>query len=398
MVPIRKSELMDFNAEQTRNSAIQDLHPAELNQPKYERLKRHLLAEMTSGRLKPGDALPSELRMAEQHEISRNTVRQAISELKQDGLIHQIRGKGTFVNKEALRRLRRGLAVFALITIDTQTLFYPSLLKGFESAAAKKQKQVLICSTDNDPYRQCDIILQLLDKEVNGVAIVPAQNPDTQPHQVRQLQKQGIPVVFCHRRVEGIHAPLLAIDFWGVGRIAGEAVLKKGHRRVALLVTGRGRFANLLEDSMRATLRAGGSDLPEYSVQRLVGKEFQKTDLSDAIQFISKMLRDLWDKPEPPTAIVCSNDQLAEVVYLQLHKMGLRVPEDVSLVGFGGTSRDTAMSRQLTSVTIDEVELGSRAAELLDEICSGTRPMDDTEEIIMPLSLSDGLTLGPAPE
>jgi len=98
--------------------------------------------------------------------------------------------------------------------------------------------------------------------------------------------------------------------------------------------------------------------------------------------------------PNPPTAIMASFDSMAELIYLLLGRLGLRVPEDISLIGFGGTWREGAVVRQLTSVTVDEAELGRHAVEMLHEMRSGERPIDDIEEIVMPLNLSDGQTLG----
>ena len=94
--------------------------------------------------------------------------------------------------------------------------------------------------------------------------------------------------------------------------------------------------------------------------------------------------------------IATSFDTMAEMILLKLNRMGVRVPEDISLLGFGGTWRQTPTMQELTSVAVDEVEIGRRAVELLSEMRQGVRPLDDEEEIVMPLSLTDGRTLGPA--
>ncbi|MBN2290948.1 MAG: substrate-binding domain-containing protein, partial [Pirellulales bacterium] len=101
-------------------------------------------------------------------------------------------------------------------------------------------------------------------------------------------------------------------------------------------------------------------------------------------------------EPNPPTAIMCHFDDLAEMIYFQLDRLDLRVPEDISLIGFGGTWRRGALARRLTSVVVDEAELGSRAANLLNEMRCGLRNMDDSEEFVMPLGLHEGETVGRA--
>ena len=101
----------------------------------------------------------------------------------------------------------------------------------------------------------------------------------------------------------------------------------------------------------------------------------------------------MFSKPNPPTAIFTTFDSLAEMVYLMLPRLGLRVPEDVSLLGFGGASRDGAFLRRLTSVVVDEVATGRLAVSLLHEMRSGNRPIDDSTEIVLDLALSEGETL-----
>ena len=74
------------------------------------------------------------------------------------------------------------------------------------------------------------------------------------------------------------------------------------------------------------------------------------------------------------------------------------MPEDLSLFSFGGTWREGAITRRLTSVTVDEEELGRRTVQLLHEMRVHERPLDDSTEILIPLGLSAGETLGPAPK
>src|SRR4051812_27009288 len=164
--------------------------------PKHERLRAYLLKELSSGRLNPGDALPTELALATSAEVSRNTVRHALAELERSGLIRRVRGSGTFVHESAMERLKAGLDIFALVIPDTRGGFYPSLQRGFHSASANCHNQVIICDTGNDLFRQADSLLQLIDTKVAGVAIVPTTVPPTPAHQLRPLHERGIPIVF----------------------------------------------------------------------------------------------------------------------------------------------------------------------------------------------------------
>jgi GntR family transcriptional regulator, arabinose operon transcriptional repressor len=273
---------------------------------------------------------------------------------------------------------------------ETRVAFYPALLYGFDAAGSELHHQTIVCNTDNDIGRQADIILQLLDTQVAGVALNPTTEPLTPVHQVRQLQRHGIPVVFCHRRVDGILAPLLAIPFREVSRLAGTALAEHGHRHVAFVESHRSSVFPLGQEGLLEGLRTGGDDVVVDSMW--VGNSIVLRE-----EEVWAVLQKLFAQPDPPTAIFTGFDNLAEMIYLLLPRLGLRVPDDVSLIGEGGTWRDGAITRRLTSVVIDQVETGRKAVSLLHEMRCGDRPIDDNEEIVLKVSLSNGETLGPSP-
>lgn len=362
-----------------------DLHRKHSTQPKHERLKTHLVNEMLAGRLKPGEALPSEHYLVETLGVARTTIRQAMAALESDGLIRRVQGKGTFVEDDARRKLKRGQDIFALVVPATHGGFFPSLLNGCEGAAGEIHHQMLVCSTDDNVDRQASVILQLLDKEVGGVAIMPTTSP-TPEFQMRQLQKRGIPVVFCHRRVQGVSAPLLATPYVEVGRLAGRTLLERGHRRIAYLATFRSPVGEAYENGLQEAARAAGCE----SVPEMICT-------GDSIELkedrILAALQELFSKPNPPTAIFASFDSLAEMIYLLLPRLGLRVPDDVSLMGFGGAWREGAIMKRLTSVVLDEIATGTQAVSLLHEMRNGKRPIEDDTEIVLKLGVHEGETI-----
>lgn len=364
-----------------------DLHQDRSAQPKHQRLRDYLVTEILAGRLKPGIAIPSENVLVEQLGVARSTIRQAMSSLEEDGLIRRVQGKGTFVESDIRRKLRRGQDLLALVVPETREGFYPSLLRGFEAAAADIHHQTIVCNTDNDVVRQGDIILQLLDKEVGGVAVNSSDAAPTPAYQIRQLQKHGIPVVFCHRGVEGIVAPLLAIPFYDVGNLAGKVLADLGHRRVALFGCHRAASMQASERGLNDALQAAGSVVPVQSIC------VEERPVNVREQSVWASLQQMFAVSDHPTAIVCTFDSLAEVIYLRLQRLGLRVPEDVSLLGFGGKWREGAITQHLTSVVVDEIATGRQAVALLHAMRSGLRPIDDDTRITMELSLSDGETL-----
>ena len=148
-------------------------------------------------------------------------------------------------------------------------------------------------------------------------------------------------------------------------------------------------------NGLRDSVRACGGQLPDEFCCRL---PFSSPELGQHEDETFEALARICRRPDRPTAIMCSFDNLAELLYLQLGRLGLRVPEDISLMGFGGTERRGAVLRQLTSVAVDEAQVGRRAVELIEEIRSGKRSITDNEKIVIPLVMTDGRTLGAAPQ
>lgn len=316
-----------------------------------------------------------------------------MASLEQDGLVRRVHGKGTFVHEDAGQRLQNGRALFALLVPETQAGFYPSLQHSFEKEATEHHRQVIVCNSNNDVDKQGNLILQLIHHRVAGVAIVPTTRPKTPQLHIEQLQRHGIPVVCCSRRVTGAQTPLLAIPFEAIGRLAGREIAAAGHRRIAFLGTSRSEAAVAYERGLRSELdRIGAGDV---SVRTIFG-----TTASPGMHLrepeVSAALEELFGDEQVPTAIFASFDSLAELVYVLLGRRGLRVPEDVSLIGVGGSRRQGGLQHQLTSIVLDEVAMGREAADLLHRMASGELlPIHSEETRVIPISLFEGQTLRP---
>lgn len=360
--------------------------------PKYEQTRTLIISQILSGELKAGAALPSEIRLSESLQVARSTVRQALSSLERDGLVRRIHGKGTFIHEEAAQRLQSSNELFALVVPETETAFYPSLQRSFEQAAAVFQKQVIICNSHDNLDKQASIILQLIDLNVAGVAIVPTSSMATPAFHIRQLQKHGIPVVCCSRPVLGTESPLISIPFEKVGLRAGKEIRRAGHNNVAFFCCGATPASVAYEAGFRKSL---GSDV---KISVFAASDCAPTDYQRVTEKCAVALDHMLASDHPPTAIFCSFDSLAESLYVLLTQRGCRVPQDVSVVGVGGVFRGGGLSRHLASVTVDEFSLGEQAIELLARMRRNELAIDAREVRELPVAFSVGSTLAYAHE
>lgn len=155
----------------------------------------------------------------------------------------------------------------------------------------------------------------------------------------------------------------------------------------------RAGLGSQYERGLREALIEGGAQLPS---------EFVRYDNSPKVtadheRFLKDTLSEVLQHEDPPTAIFCPFDSETELIYVVLNQMGVKIPDEISLISFGGTWREGALIRRLAAVTVDEEELGRNAAKLLNEMRRREKPLNDSTEIIMPLSWANGETLGPIP-
>lgn len=111
--------------------------------PKYKQLIDEILLWVHSGRLQPEDQMPSEHEIARQFGLSRQTVRQALSELEKEGVLFRLQGKGTFVAQ-----------MIRMITTHISDYIFPDIVRGTESALRRRGYGLLLASTDNSKERE----------------------------------------------------------------------------------------------------------------------------------------------------------------------------------------------------------------------------------------------------
>ena len=109
----------------------------------------------------------------------------------------------------------------------------------------------------------------------------------------------------------------------------------------------------------------------------------------------------MFNRPDPPTGIFTHGVVVAEQIYVQAMELGLRIPQDLSVIAFGPRPPIQAtgsLRERIAAVTADEVQLGRQAVELLDEMRAGRQPLESGRQIMMPLGLFAGQSLAAPPE
>ncbi len=269
------------------------------------------------------------------------------------------------------RRLARGRSDFlGLIISDIENPFYPGLIKSFETAALAHGFEVLLCTTNYDSLRTENAFRRMIENKSPGVAVMTSRVDSSM---AKRLAERGVASVFLDSDGAGPLKSNIRIDY---AKGAGEAVRylhTLGHRRFALIAGPQDRASHVaLRRAVENALRRLGLKL-----QLVEGRN----DAESGEAAVPRLLT----SPTLPTAVLCSNDLTALGVIRSLHKNGLRVPEDVSVVGADDIPFAALARPSLTTVRIPREKLGSLALEILQNMLSA--PTKRGKEFILPTDL-----------
>lgn len=249
------------------------------------------------------------------------------------------------------RRLARGHSDFlGLIISDIENPFYPGLIKAFESAALEQGFEVLLCTTNYDATRTDNAFRKMIENKSPGVAVMTSR---VEPQMAKVLAEQGVASVFLDSDGPGPHKSNIRLNYAKGAREAIHYLHNLGHRRFALVAGPQNRASHaayrkaveaaLKEFGLKPQIVEGNNDIAsgELAVQGLLtGKNF-------------------------PTALLCSNDLTAMGAMRALLKCGLRVPDDVSVVGADDIPFSALTHPPMTTVRIPRERLGALALEIL---------------------------------
>ncbi len=376
------------------------MNPAkELNQedgdlagPKYMQIRSHLVEQMRAGKYVPTEPLPGQRDLAVSMGVALGTLRRALRGLESEGFIRQVPGKGTFVNSSREQHKHVRSKTFSMILPSVSEIPYPTLIEGLQDMAVGIDHQVVVGSSSNDLAKQEKLIHLAIEQKVAGLVIVPTTQ-STPSDQIRLLETSHIPIVFCHRAIPQINAPLVSWSFEEQARLTAEPLIKHGHRRIVTLMNVRSETTICVTRQISLVLERHGIDKSNYQVR-------YHGEIEDGDQrrlAVHETLEQILQGKDRPTAIHCGASQDAELVYVLAEEFGLKIPEDLSLIGSAGTEPEGVQARRIASITRDEHEIGRQAGSLLSDICSHGLSSQNSRRIEVPLTIMFGETIGAAP-
>ena len=269
-----------------------------------------------------------------------------------------------FVRNESARQLRAGRSrTIGLVVLDVANPFFTDLARGVEDEASKAGLAVILCNSDDQERKEKRYLELLEEHRVQGVLITPVAGAGSR---LARLQRRGTPVVLVDSRSPLRGQCSVAVDDVLGGDVAISHLLGAGHERIAYACGPPAvrQVADRREGALRAFARAGrpAGDLEVIEAGALNVAGGQKAGAEIAAM-----------APETrPTGVFCANDLIALGVLQEMTRNRIRVPEEVSIVGYDDIDFAAAAAVPLTSVRQPRHQLGSTAARLLlDEAAAG---------------------------
>jgi LacI family transcriptional regulator len=261
-----------------------------------------------------------------------------------------------YIRNDSARQLRAGRSrTIALVVLDVANPFFTDVARGAEEAAEDSGAMVIVCNSGQDATRERRHLDQIEEQRVLGVLITPVD--DELDSRIEQLISRGTPVVLVDRGSGHPGRCSVAVDDLLGGRLAGTHLLDQGHRSIAYV-------GGPLTIRQVADRHAGVASALAGRAQLRV---LETTSLTVAAgRQAASELASL--KPEHrPTAVFCANDLVALGVLQELTLRGLRVPDDVAIIGYDDIEFAAAAATPLSSIRQPRDQLGRTAAQLLLE-------------------------------
>lgn len=279
-----------------------------------------------------------------------------------------------YTRNAAARTLITGHSqLIGLVVSNIANPFYPEVIEAVVATAAEHGYNVILCNTQESPELQLSYLELLVAHQVDGAILTSMMLGGDEDVMQRMIKRA--PLVQVNRTVDGLLTDTVQLDNVRAGTLATDHLLSLGHTRIGYIGGNPQASTNVKRfEGYRKAMNARGIDVGDDDVRH--GQFTHESGYQLATEIAAR--------PSRPTAFVCGDDEVAMGVMDAVMDQGLRIPEDVAIVGFDDVPVASLRPIGLTTVRQPAAEMGRRAVTLLLERIRGDRDREPVDVLLRP--------------
>lgn len=362
-----------------------------VNDKKSQQVYRWILAYIDEKKFSGNEKIPSENALCQRLNVSRATVRFAIDQLVEEGLVYKIKGSGTYFHRDRVlsQNLCSGTTQrkIGLILQGQDTVANSGLLAGIKSVLDADMVDLHVFLTDNKFSNERRCLQTVVHQNFHGFIVDGVKASIMSPNLdcYKELKRRKIPVIFYNNYYKGLRYPRVIINDLECAEALIGRLADAGHRRIAGIFVYDNFQSVEKFQGMAAAMCRRNLELKDHYIKWCISDEAHSPGYARSIEKFLKSLPKC-------TAVVCCNYIIYRLVRQVLDKMGKRVPEDYSLVCFDYSGPDWK-SEGITCSVEQGYEMGRQLANRLMRMIENHDCEDKNYTYVMPPVIYEGTSI-----
>ncbi len=247
--------------------------------------------------------------------------------------------------------------VIGIVLSNLQNPFWSQVLEGAEDICRNSGYNLMICNSNDDPKLEEEFIEDLKSKQVDGIIVNPTMKNKSL---YQQLVDNKYPMVAINRKIEGIHINTITVDNVKGSMLAVQRLIDVGRKSIALIIYPPNGISPRLEriEGYKAALTNNGIEIDKTLIKIIDERKGS----------VKETVHDLLNQKHRPDAIFSTNNMMTLEILEGLKELNIKVPEDLSLIGYDETVWAKHLAPPLTTVNQPSYQMGERAAMNLIEL------------------------------
>ena len=376
------------------------------NVPLYIKIIEEYKSKIGTGELKPDERLPSEIEVAKCYGVSRITSKRAFDELERERFIYRVKGRGSFVanlkisdistNNKSLSKV-----IDIVLPFDSSHGRSIDIIRGANNFLQKNNYLLNIQNSHHSSAKEREILLNLYKTGVSGVIYYPISSSNSCIDLIQMLTMQNFPIVTVDKYYDGLPVTSIVADNFKGAYEAVTYLIDKGHTKIGYISDFGLDTASSVRDRFlgySTALRDNGLEVDYNNYFLDLKKDIEKNYpevyeifinrqpiTKKCIEYYKRILDYLMDRPDGVTAIHTVNDYVAMYMMKTAIEIGIKVPKELSFIGFDNIEISRHLEVPLTTVEQNFFGMGQKAAELLIERINGGS--SETGKVVIPTRL-----------